>query len=285
MVKIKKLLFLSVVLFVIAGALSVFAAEKVDIKLSKIQGKVDVMISGETQWKAAKEGMKLSEGASIRTGEASSAFLTWKDGHAVKIQQLTVIKVDQLQKEAGVEKNTVSVTAGKVFSKVSKLGGNSSFNVKTPTAIAGVRGTAWETEIKPDNTVSVSVVDGSVNVQAGGAEITINMNFQTTVPPTPGAVPSEPNAIPEDKLQELQADNQEVGEVSATEMEAGEEEVEEEAEAEEGEEAEEETGEMDTGMVSDIVNDTLKNAIELIENVPEPAEELIPTGSVEMNIK
>ena len=285
---VKRLLSLSpVLLIVIAFAVAVCnsakAAEGAQVKLTKIEGKVTVRAPGGTTWAAAVEGMTVAEGTSVRTGPESKVFITWKSGHTVMVHPLSNITVAKLgSSAAGAEENSISLTEGKVFSRAQKLTVGSSFTVKTPTAVAGVRGSAWETGLAPDNSTSVSVVEGSATLEAGGVEIVVDENFQSDVSSDPGATPGEPEAIPESELAVLQQDNSQTEEAgAAATFEEGATGKTEEKEAV-GEEAEGVANEVNaTGDVADIVMEQVIN--DVIDIATEQGN--IDTGAIELDIR
>ncbi|MCT7980044.1 FecR family protein [Laspinema olomoucense] len=80
--------------------------------------------------------------------------------------------------------------------------GGSPFRVRTPTGVAGVRGTSFGVDVGPNGQTGVRTVDGSVSATALGQEVLLG-NGQFTVI-APGLAPTAPQPIPaESKLQLL----------------------------------------------------------------------------------
>jgi len=172
-----------------------------------VKGDVQVQPSDGANWAAATEGMTVSSGASIKTGAGAEASVKWGAANAVKISQLSMVRIDTLLAErAGGEKSDLSLQKGKVLAKADKLKTKDSvFLVKTPTAIAGVRGTTFECDIAPEtNQVTVSVVEGTVFVAVGEVEQMVMEGFASSV--MPGELPQEPAAIPPEKMEELKSE-------------------------------------------------------------------------------
>jgi len=203
---------------VLAIALSLFAygvtasAAAVKATLIDVKGNVFVQPAGG-EFAPAASGMAVEEGATLKTGPDGSAILKWS-GNTAKIARLTLITVDKLQTDKkGVSESKLNINQGFVVCKVEKLKQYSSFSVKTPAAIAGVRGTAFEAGINPEtNQTTIAVAEGDVTVSAGGVDIVVAAGFESTI--STGAAPEPPTEIPADKLQELKSTVEELKTVS-----------------------------------------------------------------------
>jgi hypothetical protein len=190
----------------ILGASTVYAAG-VTARVSGVKGKVEVQKG--TAWSAVKNGDSVSAGMKLRTGSDGSCMVTWGGGHGMKVTPLTTITVDQLERNGDKETSSFNLGGGKVLAKAGKMTGGSSFHVKTPTAVAGVRGTEFAVGLE-NNVSSVQVVDGQVEVGAPGVEpVIIDPGYMVTMPEGTTIVPP-PEPIPPVQLQELQQGMQEV---------------------------------------------------------------------------
>lgn len=252
-------------------------AATVSAKLTKVKGDVKTRASATAEWKSVKDGDSVSQGAQIKTGPASEVFVGWGGGNVLKVGPLASITLSDLSSGAG-SKNKVELTQGKVFAKAGKLGKDSSFSIKTPTAVAGVRGTGFECSES-----TVSVVEGSVTVEAGGVEVQLEEGMMTEIPEA-GAPPEQPEAIPAEALSDLKEDLQDSVEVSAelglveeSSTQQGEEKKEEAAA--EDEDAAEEEG--DASEAGDAIGDVLDSNT-LNELSEDAASEFEPgTGGIE----
>ena len=74
--------------------------------------------------------------------------------------------------------------------------GDSPFRVRTPTGVAGVRGTSFGVDVGPTGQTGVRTIDGSVSANAVGQEVLVG-NGQFTVI-APGLAPTAPQQIPAD---------------------------------------------------------------------------------------
>ena len=188
-----------------------FAAKKIKglAKISSIQGEVQVEKSGK--WQTAKEGGLLQQGDKIKTGAKSSCILKWSQGNVLKLKAFTTITIDKLEKNpaAGAENSSINMSSGKVMGKAKKLkGAESSYEIRTPTAIAGVRGTKLGVGVDADETTSVECLEGIVSVRGtAGGEVVLNKREKTRVrkgeePQTPSELTTEEEAAFEE-LEEI----------------------------------------------------------------------------------
>jgi hypothetical protein len=114
---------------------------------------VEVKI-GAGRWAAAKTGMTLTQGDSIRTKAKSLAILDL-DGQAksakVEVKENSLLNLAELaeNKAEGAQKTLLDLSLGKILIKVQKLRQDKSkFEVKTPTSIVGVRGTTFSVAVE-----------------------------------------------------------------------------------------------------------------------------------------
>ncbi|MEW6200807.1 MAG: FecR family protein [bacterium] len=205
--------------FTVMTALMIFfiinaaAAEQISVTVQKAEGTVEARTAAGAAWTAAAQGSKLSAGASIRTGQGSSCILKWGDGHVTKLQSLTSMEISRLEKDsAGNENTNFNITVGKINTHVGKLTTRgSSFTVKTPTAVAGVRGTDLFVNVGEDKTSTFGVTEGEIFVEVGGVESVIAQYFIVTVNPdgTAGAPEPMPEAMKQEAREQISEAKQE----------------------------------------------------------------------------
>ncbi len=152
----KKILAFGLVLVLVGiFSMSAYAADSyLKAKVISIKGDVQVDPQGKGGWKAAETGMELKQGAILKTGAASSANLVFDKEmlNVVNVGENTTLVVDLLSKSL----TRVGLPDGKVLAKLKGLRNGAIFQVKTPTAICGARGTG----------LGVEVFQGITNVQA-----------------------------------------------------------------------------------------------------------------------
>lgn len=179
--------------------------------LQYVKGKVDTRASEKAPWTSAKKGAAISEGAWIRTGGESEAVLRWQQGHIVKFTAFTTLKIAKMSMDSASNKEStqLDVSVGKILVKSQKLmSSNSTFSVKTPTAVAGVRGTDFAVEVADDGGSKVSLLSGQLDISGEVVETLLQSNMQIEFPSAAAASAEapEPAPIPEDAKQELEQD-------------------------------------------------------------------------------
>ena len=112
-------------------------------------------------WKPLKKGDKIGEGDTISTGNGSTATINYKNSE-IKISPNTTIQVKSLYAKG--KDGSVEVKNGMAWFKLEKLEGQK-FQTVTPTATAGVRGTAFATLYDEKTKSSMNCIcDGKVEV-------------------------------------------------------------------------------------------------------------------------
>ena len=144
------------------AATTAVAAEVAEGKLAAVKGAVEVKKRGGEEWIDAYNDMRITPGDIISTGIDGRAKLLFKNSET-KIEPLTQFVLGR-----SVEKDTEMYTelfllAGKVSSHVLKTkytGIKNKFNVVTPTAVVGVRGTIETVEYNPGMGTKAEIKDG-----------------------------------------------------------------------------------------------------------------------------
>lgn len=177
--------------------------------ITKVEGKVEVQKAKTKGWINAEIGMRLAEGDKIKTGAKSEAVIKWDDETMVKISSFTnfVINKSTVNPETKTENINLSLFIGRLTSKVKKiLTSGSSFEIQTPSAIAGVRSTIWSTLVKGDGETIVSTQEGEVMVSAEGTLVIVGKGKMTRVKPKKPPSPPEEQSEEEKKFWEEERD-------------------------------------------------------------------------------
>ena len=167
-----------------------------------VTGDVKVDTRADGTWITPWVGMKLMEGAIIKTGDNSSADIVY-DAEGLNV--LTLNPNTQLT----VEESMADLSKGTVVGDFANIAAGSTFTVKTPTAACGIRGTVFRVTLTSGREVRVELVNGNMTVQpldaAGnpvGAPVTVPQSYQVTVA-SDGTV-SEPTALTAEQIGQIE---------------------------------------------------------------------------------
>jgi hypothetical protein len=145
-------------LFVLMAAALPALPQQPAANLSIYTGECRVWHQGKTD--EAEVGQPLFTGDSVMTGKDSKAEVSFMDGTSVRISERTRLVVAQAD-----TLRSLKLLWGKLWAKVAKLSSaQCRFQVETPTAVAGVRGTVFRVEVDPDAATRVAVEEGEVEV-------------------------------------------------------------------------------------------------------------------------
>ncbi len=195
---------LRVPLMLAASVVCAYASGDRTCKIKTMIGDVQIEHHGSAKWINAKVGMPLSESDAVRTFVESSAELETGEGTILSVGENTAIELKVFTgKTEGAGSSTVRILNGSLLANVKKLvGAGSSFDFKTPTAVASIRGTKVGFDVGTDST-GISVFEGHVLVTPAGANagtmLTVNqrtvvMKGKTTVTVVKFVPPAAPTA-------------------------------------------------------------------------------------------
>ena len=146
--------------------------------LSITEGDVFVMKAGTDSWTEAEAevGMSLEVGDSIKTGDDSSAEITFFDGSTVELQPGTEIEIISLDVsgDTGSTSVTLEQTIGATISRVINIiDPASSYEVETPSGAAAVRGSIMVVCVTEDGTSWIANQKGNIWTRAQGVELQV----------------------------------------------------------------------------------------------------------------
>jgi hypothetical protein len=158
--------------------------------LLNIEGEVLVKKAGTSDWVTAKVDMELKAGDAIKAGNAANAVVTFFDGSTIELKSDTQVEIREL-----VQGKTTSIrlqqVIGESISRVKKLIDPASrYEIETPAAIIGVRGTIMSVTVAKNGTTIVGNEEGLISVTSQGKEVLIPEGKHSTI--NPGETPSEP---------------------------------------------------------------------------------------------
>ena len=179
----------------------IFMVVKGEVKITGKDGKTD----------PAKVGKKVVPGDKIESGKEGRAKIVMSDKNVINISPDTKLIIEKYQND-GTNKNVeLNILEGKVRASVEQKydGEKNKFNIKTPSAVAGVRGTDFLTGYSPaTKTAQIITFSGTVAVGAPGP----NGKIENPVFVQPGQMtsagsdgkPAAPAAVPKEQLKQEQ---------------------------------------------------------------------------------
>ncbi|MBI3179388.1 MAG: FecR domain-containing protein [Deltaproteobacteria bacterium] len=155
--------------FVGVGLLAGVASAQTSGRLVQVKGQVWIQPPGASE-SAAKADVALAPGTRVRTGNDGEAAVKFDDGSQLKVIANSSLELSGVKRQKA-KKNVVLLFFGRVWNKVTRAtGSEATYEVTTPNAVCGVRGTEFETAVGDDGSVRVRVSEGAVGVDgdAGG---------------------------------------------------------------------------------------------------------------------
>lgn len=183
----------------------IFMVVKGDIKVTSKDGKTE----------PAKVGKKVFPGDAIAAGADSRAKVVMSDKNVLNVSPDSKIVIEKYENNGADKKNVeLNVLYGKVRASVEQKydGEKSKFNIKTPSAVAGVRGTDFITGYNPTTKVS-QVITFSGVVAVGTAGPNGSISNPVFVRPgqmtstSAGQAPQAPTAVPTEELKTMNTDS------------------------------------------------------------------------------
>lgn len=157
--------------------------------LADVQGSVEVYEQGGT-WVAASAGLELIQDDKIRTGENSSALITFFEGSSIELESDTEIRIAELAVNTATGSTTIKMgqSVGSTVSRVKKLvDSESTYEIETPSATAMVRGSVGRVIVLNNGITIVLNEEGQWLAYAQGQTVAIPSGWQVTI--TPGSPP------------------------------------------------------------------------------------------------
>ncbi|HCC06988.1 MAG TPA: hypothetical protein DEP72_02305 [Clostridiales bacterium] len=148
-------------------------------KIVGLYGTVQIKKGGGEKTFSAFKGMYLTQGDMITTGINSWVEVSVESDSDIKVGENAKVFVSQLNKIGDKKNSQFSIWSGGIWANVKqKLNTGSKFEIKTPTAIMGVRGTKLYVTCK-DGKSKFSILSGRAVVRPN--EVTVlNENGQST---------------------------------------------------------------------------------------------------------
>ena len=164
--------------------------------------------TGGGGWSAVRVGTILKAGDSVKTDPNSSVDLDMKEnGEMVRVTPDTTLRIDKLTKDKTgadtVIETQLDLKNGRILGRVNKMAAASTYEVKIPTGVVGIRGTRYD--ISASGIVRISAgqaVVVTVDSGTGQASTFVVNGGQTFLPP--GTVMETPPEVAHEMEAEFQ---------------------------------------------------------------------------------
>ncbi len=158
-------------------------------------------VEGEAQFRgqALKPGAAITAGDTVRTGKDGYVTIRLADGSTLSLQPGSEMQVESVKKSplANAPEAKFLLKSGRVEAAVQKRQpGGARFEVRTPIAVAAVRGTKFRVTADAEkHTATSEVLEGVVQVNDSGnlGSVAVKDGFGTRV--KEGQPPAEPRAL------------------------------------------------------------------------------------------
>jgi len=133
-------------------------------RLTMIVGEVQISRNGNPM--VATPASTLIQSDTIQTGPGAKAEIQLDEGSVVRVGPSTQFALSGYAYLNGNRSTNLNLTQGNMSMRVTKLTGDSDFQVSTVTAVAGVRGTFFYVNFDPKSKeLGVAVYNGAVSVK------------------------------------------------------------------------------------------------------------------------
>lgn len=209
-----KLIFLTAVIVSVALPIShLKAADTMQGLFMVVKGDVKVK-NLQNQIAPTKVGSKIFPGETVITAADSRAKIVMSDRNVINVSPSTELKIDKYESDekAGTRNVELNLIDGKVRNNVEQKydEDKNKFLMKTPTAVAGVRGTEFLTSYnKSTQLTEVVTLRGAVTLTpvvpggGSGTKNTIVVQRGEASSVAPGAPPEPPKKVPQEELKRM----------------------------------------------------------------------------------
>jgi len=175
MISFNRLSFLSILFIILSSMLTITCRKTEEEQLAEPadatpEKALVTFISGvsfvlqQNDWQLLEIGDYLQGGDTVKVAEDSYCELQFGGLAAVRIEANTILAIEELFLESGAGNISLNIAAGSVLYKVGKLRGDQKFNIKTMTAVMGVRGTRFAVRVDEKEGTLLAVKSGALQI-------------------------------------------------------------------------------------------------------------------------
>lgn len=156
--------------------------------LERLQGRVLTLAPGAKRFADAEAGDRLKPGAEVKTLKDAAAHLTFANGATVLVKERSSFTLG-----GTAARPFLSFQVGEFLIGLKrKLGKGRSFRVRTPAAVAAVRGTLFWGKSDEKNDSTYACFSDAIAITAQGRTVTLEKGKKVRIPY--GKPPDEPEA-------------------------------------------------------------------------------------------
>lgn len=137
-----------------------FTAFSQQAKIIEVHNEVNVKIHGGSRWAKAKVDTYLGREAEIKTGTGAKCMLAFDE----QLKNIVTIGENSQIRLENIQPSVLFLPRGRVFSLIEDIAKIQEFRVRTPVAIAGVRGTGDFIE-STQNGTTIKCFEGKIYAQ------------------------------------------------------------------------------------------------------------------------
>ena len=184
------------ILILLIGGNLLIGEARVVAAISSMKGNVKIRSANQRKFDTAYKAQMIRTGDWLKTDKNVFVAIVFLDGSIVKIQSNTEIEIKSSRITAKELKTQMYISEGQAWSKISKQN-NGEFKIKTPTAVASVKGTEFDIDFD-DMSESTSLVVLEGEVEFGNELGTVIAGAMQGASVTQDEAPVEYTVAPED---------------------------------------------------------------------------------------
>ena len=184
------------ILILLMGGNLLIGEARVVAAISSMKGNVKIRSANQRKFDTAYKAQMIRTGDWLKTDKNVFVAIVFLDGSIVKIQSDTEIEIKSSRITAKELKTQMYISEGQAWSKISKQN-NGEFRIKTPTAVASVKGTEFDVDFD-DMSESTSLVVLEGEVEFGNELGTVIAGAMQGASVTQDEAPVEYTVAPED---------------------------------------------------------------------------------------